>query len=57
MSFIFGTSGEESLIYGSLDSFLGVIVISRAHAHVLLRNSENMSIFTSGALYNMTMEA
>ena len=43
MSFIFGTRGEESLIYGSLDSFLGVIVISRAHAHVLLRNSENMS--------------
>ena len=43
MSFIFGTRGEESLIYGSLGSFLGVIVFAKAHYHVLLRNRDNMS--------------
>ena len=43
VTFIRGSRWEETLIYGALDLFLGIIIAKKSGAYVLLRNPENIS--------------
>ena len=43
VTFIRGTRWEEAFIYGALDLFLGIIIVKKSQAYVLLRNPENIN--------------